>query len=60
VVKKSNILCFPGFTPVEKVDHATGEIGGSVLSKGAKVPCSSSFSKLGNRFPSFMNRFISW
>ena len=28
--RKSNMLCLPGLTPVEKEDHATGEIGGQV------------------------------
>ena len=32
------MLCFPGFTPVAKVDQATGESGGSVLLKGQKEP----------------------
>ena len=49
------MLCLPGLTPVVKVDQATGEIGGSVLHSGEKVPCAASFSKLGNWCPCFLN-----
>ena len=33
------MLCLPGFTPVWNVDHATGEIGGTVEPSGRKQPC---------------------
>ncbi len=29
--KKSKMLCLAGFTPVAKVDHATGDSGGKVV-----------------------------
>ena len=31
------MLCLPGFVPVWKVDHATGEMGGNVLPSGTKA-----------------------
>ncbi len=31
------MLCLPGFTPVWNVDHATGEIGGTVEPSGLKA-----------------------
>src|SRR6266496_804580 len=39
------MLCLPGFTPVWKVDHATGEIAGQVVRSGRKVPWSRSFAR---------------
>ena len=46
--KKSNILCLPGLTPVENVDHATGEIGGQVDLRSLNEPVSASFVKWGS------------
>ncbi len=48
--------CLPGLTPVEKVDHATGEIGGQVLPSGEKLPCPASALKLGSRPASISRR----
>ena len=47
------MLCCPGFTPVWKVDHATGEMGGLVVCSGRKVPWSRSRARCGS-LPSFM------
>jgi hypothetical protein len=41
-------------TPVANVDHATGDIEGTLVSSGRKTPCSASFWKLGRR-PSRMS-----
>ena len=47
-VRKSKMLCLPGFVPVWNVDHATGEIGGTVVPSGLKQPCSRSASRCGS------------
>ena len=51
MVRKSKILCLPGLTPVVKVDQATGEIGGSVLHSGEKVPSAGQFFEIGELVP---------
>jgi len=38
----------PGFVPVTKADHATGDSGGVVLLRGEKTDLSLSLEKLGN------------
>ena len=48
------MLCLPGFTPVAKLDQATGDSEGCVVSSLAKVPVSASFLRFGS-LPSSMN-----
>ena len=45
-------------TPVANVDHATGDIDGTLVSSGRNTPRSASFAKLGIR-PSSMNLVVS-
>ena len=47
------MLCLPGFTPVAKLDHATGDSDGCVVSSFAKVPVSESRFRFGS-LPSSM------
>ena len=42
------MLCLPGLTPVWNVDHATGEIGGTVVPSGRKQPWSRSAARWGS------------
>ncbi len=42
------MLCLPGLTPVWNVDHATGEIGGTVEPSGLKQPWSRSAARWGS------------
>jgi len=46
---KSAMPCPPGVIPVMKLDHATGLRAGIVVARGASVPISASFLKLGRR-----------
>src|SRR5262245_12225038 len=47
------MLCLPGFTPVAKLDQATGDSDGWVVSSFLKVPASASFLRFGS-LPSSM------
>src|ERR1041385_2142564 len=48
------MLCLPGFTPVAKDDHATGEIGGHVVVSREKVAFLRRAAKVGNSPRSIM------
>src|SRR5262245_41492772 len=52
------MLCLPGLTPVAKLDHATGDSDGCVVSSLRKVPASASFLRFGS-LPSSMYFFES-
>ena len=47
------MLCLPGFTPVAKLDHATGDSEGWVVSSFVNVPVSESRFRFGS-LPSSM------
>src|SRR5580698_6992132 len=55
--KKSKMLCLAGFTPVAKVDHATGESAGNVVRSRRKLPWSLRRARLGSR-PSARKRSV--
>src|SRR6476659_414421 len=56
-LRKSKILCLAGFTPVAKVDHATGERAGNVVRRRRYEPCSFKRPKLGS-LPSAIKRSV--
>src|ERR1043166_2731204 len=56
--RKSKMLCLAGFTPVAKVDHATGESAGKVVRSREYEPCSLSRARLGSLL-SARNRSVS-
>ena len=47
-LRKSKMLCLPGFTPVAKLAQATGDSEGCVVSSFANVPCSESRFRFGS------------
>src|SRR5215470_10358100 len=56
--RKSKMLCLAGFTPVAKVDQATGERAGKVVRRREYDPLSLSRARLGS-LPSDMNFSVS-
>src|SRR5258705_10113389 len=53
-LRKSNMLCRAGLTPVANVDQATGDNGGNVVRSRLKPPISVSLARLGS-LPAAMN-----
>src|SRR5580700_2463768 len=47
-LRKSNMLCRAGFTPVAKVDQATGDSAGKVVRNRLNPPCCRSRARFGS------------